>query len=341
MKKKIIAITMILMLAFTFCACGSSDNVGEEAQVWKFAHSGFEGDPLYEYGEFLKAAIEEEFDNVTVEIYPAEQLGNDDERFELAQSGGVEIAMVASCFVGNTIPEAEVFGLSYMIPHDEEAANKILSEGKAITKLNEKMYDLGVTAMDWFYEDWNCWSSNKPIRKLEDMKGLKMRCMNTSMDIANLKGTGAIPTPITFSEVYSALQLGTVEGQGNPLATMVSKKFYEVQDYVVLSYHENVVDGMVCNNAFYEGLTADEQAKLQACFKKANEQASEVRIKMSEDALQVMKDAGVEIIELSDEEMEKFKATSAYAQGEFIKAAGEPGEELLTLLLEDIETYTK
>ena len=340
MKKKIFAVTMILALVFTFCAC-DSQNGEQTTRVWKFAHSGFEGDPLYAYGEFLKTAIEEEFDDVILEIHPSEELGNDDERFELAQSGGVEIAMIASCFVGNTVPEAEVFGLSYMIPHDEEAANKILSDGKAINKLNEKMHDLGVTVMDWFYEDWSCWSCNEPIRKLEDMKGKKIRCMSTSMVIANLKGTGAIPTPITFSEVYSALQLGTVQGQGNPLATMVSKKFYEVQDYVVLSYHENVVDGMVCNNTFYDSLTADEQIRLQSCFKKANEQASAVRNQMSEDALQVMKDAGLEIIELSDEEMEKFKATSAYAQGEFIKAAGEPGKIILDLLLEDIETYTK
>ncbi len=340
MKRKILAAIMILTLVFTFCACGSSDDDQTQTRVWKFAHSGFEGDPLYEYGTFLKAAIEEEFDDVILEIHPAEELGNDDERFELAQSGGVEIAMVASCFVGNSIPEAEVFGLSYMIPHDEDAANKILTEGKAINYLNDKMYELGVTAMDWFYEDWSCWSCNEPIRTLEDMKGKKIRCMSTSMDIANLEGTGAIPTPITFSEVYSALQLGTVQGQGNPLATIVSKKFYEVQDYVTLTYHENVVDGMVCNNKFYEGLTEDEQIRLQSCFKKANEEASAVRNQMSEEALQTMKDAGVEIIELSDEEMEKFKATSSYAQGEFVKAAGESGQEILDLLLEDIATYT-
>jgi len=347
MMKKLTAVLLILTLALGLSACGGggdtkSDTGKETKRVWKFAHAGTNGDALDAYANYFKQRVEEEFDDVTVDLYPGEQLGNDDARFELCSTGGTEFAMVATCFIGNVLPEAQVFGLSFMVPEDKDAAHKVFTEGQAVKKLDEKLGGVGLKAMDWYYEDYSCWTSNKPIRKLADLKGQKIRTMNSPIDIANVEATGANATPITFSEVYSALQLGTVDGQQNPIDIISSMKFYEVQKYLTLSRHENVVDVILANKTFLEGLPEEDQAKLEDIFKDVNEFANTNREKKTEESLQAIEASGkTEIIELSDADRAEIAATASYPRKVFVDMVGPSGQEILDLLLTDIENFSK
>lgn len=348
MMKKLTPMFLILTLVLGLGACGGGgqnedgQSGGEAARVWKFAHAGANGDALDSYANYFKQRVEEEFDDVTIELYPAEQLGNDDERFELCSRGSTEFAMVATCFIGNVLPEAQVFGLSFMVPEDPEVAAKVFSDGQAVKWFDDKLGSTGLKAMDWYYEDFSCWTSNKPIRNLADLKGQKIRCMNSSIDIANVDATGANATPITFAEVYSALQLGTVNGQQNPIDIIYSMKFYEVQKYLTLSKHENVVDVILANKTFFENLPEEDQAKLEAIFKEVNTFANENRQKKTDECLQAIIESGkTEIIELSEADRAEIAATASYPREVFVNMTGASGQEILDLLLADIENFSK
>ncbi|MCG8482119.1 MAG: TRAP transporter substrate-binding protein DctP, partial [Clostridia bacterium] len=223
---------------------------------------------------------------------------------------------------------------------DKELNAKVLREGNATKELNRMLEEKNVKALDWILEDFSCWTSNKPIRTLEDFQGLKIRVMESPMDIEGVRVLGANPTPISFAEVYSALQLNMVDGQQNPIVIINSNKFYEVQKYLTLSNHTVVVDIVASNPDFWDSLSHEDQEKLNKVFLKVNALIIEQQGVQTAEALEEIKAAGTtEIIELSAEEKEKFIEASAKAEDKFIELAGENGKKILDLFIQDMENF--
>lgn len=349
MIKKMMAygIGLSMIIGLTGCgdgagSTGTASTVSSgKKTVWKYATAGYPGDSLDAYALELERQIEDAFPDVDFQVYGSEQLGDDDARLELLQSGGVEFAQVAAPFIGNVLPEAQVFALAFVFPDDSKLTAKILHEGKAVEKLDQLMIDQGIQPLDWYNEDFSCWSCNKKIEKLEDMKGLKIRVMNSDTDINNVKAMGANPTPLSYSEVYSALQLNQVDGQQNPLMVIYNNKYYEVQDYVTLSNHEVVCDLATCSTSFWNSLSEEDQNKLKDIFASVNEYAIDNQAEQSEKALQGIKDSGTEIVEISDDERARFKEAAQSSYDAFEKNVGDSGKEILDLLQQDVADMSK
>ena len=234
-----------------------------------------------------------------------------------------------------------MFALAFVFPDDSKLTAKILHDGKAVEKLDQLLIDQGIQPLDWYNEDFSCWSCNKKIEKLEDMKGLKIRVMNSDTDINNVKAMGANPTPLSYSEVYSALQLNQVDGQQNPLMVIYNNKYYEVQDYVTLSNHEVVCDLATCSTSFWNSLSEEDQNKLKDIFASVNEYAIDNQAEQSEKALQGIKDSGTEIVEISDDERARFKEAAQSSYDAFEKNVGDSGKEILDLLQQDVADMSK
>ncbi len=342
MKKKSLVLILICMLITALCACGGSSGDSGSAEgenvVWKYAHTGRNGDELDQYANAFKKYVEEEFDNVTVELYGADQLGNENQRMEQVQGGSCEFAQVYSLALATVVPEAQAFTINYALPTDPDELATVFREGEAVKYVNDKVEEKGMKILDWYAEDFSCYTSNKDISSLDKFKGQNIRCMDNIVDIANVEATGANANTLDYSEVYSGLQLGTVDGQQNPIAIIESNKFYEVQKYLVLSNHECVQDVVITNTDFYNSLSAEDQEKLARVFEKVSGDAAAVKAETTANALQKIKDSSdIAIIELTDEERAAWAdKISEGPRKAFIKQVGESAKKVLELLDKDI-----
>ena len=193
-----------------------------------------------------------------------------------------------------------------------------------MAELNEraaKESGIRILDMGWWYGERHLTTKTKQVAKPEDVKGLKIRTMDSPMAKAALVALGAATTPMAVAELYTALQLGVVEGQENPLNTIYSHKFYEVQKYVALTGHMAMNLVLVTNEKFYQGLSPELRAIFVKSMQDAGDYESEMQIGMNKQNLQDLKDKGMTVTvvnkadfaEKTKDAWKEFEPTSARA----------------------------
>ncbi len=177
-----------------------------------------------------------------IEVFPASTLGKESDINQGLTLGTVDIIYTGQLFAGRTYGPLAIGGAPYMFRDFDHW--KRYSTSPLFTQLSEGYQKAGghkVMAITYYGERHV--TSNKPINKPADMKGLKIRVPDAPLYTMFPRAVGANPTPIAFAEVYLALQNGTVDAQENPLPTIDAKKFYEVQKYIVLTGH--ITDALI------------------------------------------------------------------------------------------------
>ena len=151
-------------------------------------------------------------------------------------------------------------------------------------------------------------SANKPLRKPEDMKGLKMRIQSSKVLESEMRAFGALPQVMAFSEVYQAMQTGVVDGSENPPSNFYTQKMHEVQKYLTLTDHGVIEYAVIVNKKFWDGLPADIRTTLEGAMKDATKYADDIAKKENDDALAAIKASGkTEIITLTPAEKAAWK----------------------------------
>jgi tripartite ATP-independent transporter DctP family solute receptor len=180
-------------------------------------------------------------------------------------------------------------------------------------------------------------NSKRPIHTPEDMKGLKIRVMETPLFVTMVEALGANPTPIAWTECYTALQSGVVDGEENPISTINFAKFQEVQKYLTLDGHVYGVDWFVMNNEFFESLPEDLQYIILDCAKISSGVGRGLQqLNSSVVGLQALEEAGMEIYAPTEEEKALFKEA---AQGPVIDwLQTKISVDLINEALEAVET---
>ena len=177
-----------------------------------------------------------------IEVFPASQLGNENQLNEGLGLGAVDIVYVGINFVAATYQPLGITGAPFMLRDFDHW--KAYRDSKLFSDLvqgyDEKTRHK-IVALTYYGKRHV--TANKPIRKPEDMKGMSLRVPAAPLSLMFTKSVGANATPIAFSDVYNALQQGLVDGQENPLPTIMAKKFYEVQSHIVLTGHITEFDG--------------------------------------------------------------------------------------------------
>src|SRR5699024_6449177 len=172
--------------------------------------------------------------------------------------GTIEMTTVAAdSNLSNTIPEINLFGISYIFEDKDHVYNALDNEpGQELLDVAEGkgMKGLGYCKVGFRHLT----NDDQEITKPEDMKGLKIRVQPAKVWESHMEVLGANPTPVDFDELYSALDQGVVDGEENPLPTINSMKFYEVQDYVSLTKHTYTPAVVLMSKDFYDDLSDDE-----------------------------------------------------------------------------------
>lgn len=236
----------------------------------KFAHAGSSTHP-YSIGINLLTPILEKNTGgaVKLQVFCCAQLGSERELAEGVRLGTINMTSVAAeGALPAWVPELQVFGLPFII-RDRDHIYKVL-DGPIGKELERKLSAQGFVVLGWWELGFrNMTTKDKPIRTPDDLKGLKMRVQEAKVWLGLMRALGAIPTPIPFGELYSALQQGVVDGQENPIVTITSMKFYEVQKQVGLTEHTYTALPVLASKKWWDTLKPAQRDVIAASVKES------------------------------------------------------------------------
>jgi C4-dicarboxylate-binding protein DctP len=267
---------------------------GAQAQqpvVIKFSHVVTDDTPKGKGAiRFKELAEAKTKGRVKVEIYPNSQLYKDREELEALQLGAVQmLAPSVSKFGPLGVRKFEVFDLPYMFA-DESSLERVV-EGPVGAGLFKLLEPKGIVGLAYWFNGFKEFSANKPLKKLDDFKGLKIRIQSSKILEGEIKAFGAIPQVMAFSEVYTALQQGVVDGEENTPSNKYTQKMHEVQKHMTISDHGVVMYAVVVNKKFWDGLPADIRNSLAEAMAESTQYVWDIAKKENEDALAKIKAA--------------------------------------------------
>jgi len=195
------------------------------------------------------------------------------------------------------VPELQAFGLPFLI-RDRAHAYKIL-DGPIGKELESKLATQGFVTLGWWELGFrNMTSKNKPIKTPADLQGLKMRVQEAKVWLGLMRALGAIPTPIPFGELYNALQQGVVDGQENPIVTIVSMKFYEVQKQVGLTEHTYTALPVMASKKWWDALKPEQQKIIAESVKASVPEQRDAVAAQVDEGVAFLKKQGVSITQV-------------------------------------------
>lgn len=253
---------------------------------------------------------------IEVQVYGAGALGAEREYVEAIMAGTVQ-AGIASGVMGGFLREAMVTDIPYLFP-SASIAWKVL-DGPFGSKLSNLLLEkTGLRNLGFAEVGFRHFTNDvRPIKSPADVKGLKIRVQENPLFMTLIKALDGNPTPIAWTEVYTALQTGVVDGHENPISSTVFAKIYEVQKYLTLDGHVYGVDWFVINNKFYKSLPEDLQYIILDCAKISSGVGRGLQqLNSNVVGYQTVKDYGMEIYAPTEEEMAQFREA---AQGPVIE----------------------
>ena len=227
---------------------------------------------------------------VKVEIYPNSQLYKDREELEALQLGAVQmLAPSVSKFGPLGVRKFEVFDLPYLFA-DEKSLERVV-DGPVGTGLFKLLEPKGISGLAYWFNGFKEFTANKPLKTLDDFKGLKIRIQSSKVIEGEIKALGAIPQVMAFSEVYTALQQGVVDGEENTPSNKYTQKMHEVQKHMTMSDHGVVMYAVVVNKKFWDGLPSDIRKSLDEAMAESTKYVWQIAKQENDDAVAKIKAA--------------------------------------------------
>lgn len=355
MKRILALFAMLTVLVLAACGGGSSNgdsnsedtasnntdagNDGESITI-RLSHNQPLESPEHAGAAKFKEVAEEKSDGqISVEIFPAGQLGSLREQIEGTQLGEINITMQPTAFVTPFVDDVKVVDLPYLWPADAEQTYAVLDSeaGQAVLDTLEAGGFKGLGHWPGGFKLFT--TGKKEIRSPEDFKGLDIRVMSSPLLEDQYKLWGANPTMIEYAELYNSLQQGVVDGQENPLQSIYLNNYHEVQDYVIEGYHGIMSYLFMANKAWFDGLSEDVQNIIMEAEEEGKTAAREALAETEDETRQNIIDAGVTYYELTEEEIEVFKDSTATFHEEVY---GEPHQlEILNQIKAKIEEVSQ
>lgn len=284
---RVLLFTCILALF----GCGQKGTV----KTLRLAHGLDPAHPVHLAFEFMAEQVAEQSGGkLTMEIYPSGQLGAERELLELLQIGSVDMTKVSSAVLEGFAPEYKVFGLPYLFM-DRDHAFRVL-DGAVGTQLLEAPENFWLHGL-CFYDAGarSFYTRDNPVNSPDDVKGLKIRVMKSIQAVNLVNGLGASATPISWGELYTALQSGVVDGAENNPPSFYTSRHYEICKYYSLNEHTRVPDVLLMSLHTWEKLSEQEKSWVREAARQSVVFQRELWKKSEDEALEAVKKAGVEV----------------------------------------------
>ena len=248
--------------------------VSQAVTTLKLGHTGAP-DHHYQIGAqmFADNVAKRTNGEIEIKIFPSDQLGKQKQLVSQAQLGQTDMVLTSDAVISSFVPIFGVLNLPFIFK-DINHVSKAM-DGEVGAMLSKEAAKKGLVVLGYWENGFRHITNNKrPIKVPADLKGIKLRTPESKLVMESFKALGASPTPMSFGDIYSALQLGTVDGQENPIAHLLAQKWYEVQKYLSLTGHQHYVEPLLMSKVRFEKLSPEHQKIL---LEEAQKVAIEIR----------------------------------------------------------------
>lgn len=260
----------VTIFSIFFCACFlSSPAFADKPVNVKFPHVVAVDTPKGKAAEFLKKTLEEKSGGrIKVAVYPNSQLYRDGEAIGALLMGSVQIICPSTSKLTTVVPEFQVIDIPFLFPTLGDVHRSF--DGGLGKRLNALLEKKGLKALAYWDNGYKqLGNSRRPVRLPGDVKGLKFRIMSSKVLENQFEQVGANPQVMAFSEVYTALEQGVIDGQENSWSNMYSQKFHEAQKYITETNHGYLGYVLLTSKMFWDSLSPDLQKTFSEAVKTA------------------------------------------------------------------------
>lgn len=325
LTRRLVLLAAGLVIAGTFAA-----QAQQAKYVAKIGHLEAATQPRHKGLEKVAALVKERTNGeVEFQLYPASQLGNARQMVEGAQLGSSEGTVMPAAFLGGFNPVVSVLDIPFIMPEDR-AKSQALRDGPFGQAILDSFAKRGLVAIAIWPNGRKSVTSTKPLAGVDSFKGQKFRVMDSRILIQQFAGVGAAAIAIPFGELYTALQTGVVDGQENPLDTISTMKYYEVQKDLVVSNHGAMEDLVLFNPAWWNGLPEGHRDVIVKAFQEVRPQVEALKEEVQALAFNQIKEAGVNVRVLGDAERADWRAKMfPPARDAYLERAGAEGKAVM------------
>lgn len=283
--------TVFFFLLWGYISCKPETSV----KTIRLAHGLDTNHPVHNAMVYLGEQLEERSSGtLKVAIYPNGQLGAERECLELLQIGSLDITKVSAAVLENFIPDYKVLSVPYIF-RDKQHAFQVFDGdiGKEILRKGEKYRLRGLTFYDAGSRSF--YTKEKMVKEPEDLAGLKIRVQKSNMAVAMVNLLGGAPTPISWGELYTALQQGVVDGAENNLPSFYTSRHYEVCPYYSFDEHTAVPDVLLIGTDSWNRFNEEERQWIMEASSASAVFQRKLWAQSEEESLAAIKEAGVEV----------------------------------------------
>ena len=252
---------------------------------------------------FKKVVEEKSGGSIEVNVYPSAQLGSDREAMESLRSGELEFTAMTAAPQTTDVPALNVFDM-FCAFENLDVARKAVDNVEFRRILQDRYNKAGIHLLFISDQSFRETSSNKPVRSMDDFKGLKIRTMENPVHVGFWRALGANPTPMSRGEVFLSLQQGLLDAQEDPYISTYLYNYAEVQKYIIDTHHLFHSITFITNKDFWDELTDEQRTIFQEAGDEVLAKSRELSLKTTAEYRQKLIDDGVEAIVLGDDVME-------------------------------------
>jgi tripartite ATP-independent transporter DctP family solute receptor len=239
---------------------------------------------------------------LSIQMYPSMQLGGEKEMIEQAQVGALAIARISVGPMGPIVPEINVFNLPFMFRNDAHMEQVI--DGPIGDELLKKLSEhptAGLIGLCWMNAGTrNVYNAKKPVKSIEDLKGLKIRMMGNPVFVDTMNSLGGNGVAMGYDQLMSALQTGVVDGAENNYPSYDTGQHYRLAKYYSLTGHLMIPEILIFSKKVWASLGKDDQALILKAAKEAQQEQRKLWYEMEEKSIKHMRESGAEIIDIPD-----------------------------------------
>lgn len=288
-------------------ALAAAGMASAQEKVIKFANQNAKGHPIVlGMDKFAELVAAKSGGKMVVKVFAGGTLGSDQANVSSLQGGTLEMASMNSGIFASLAKEFAIYDFPFMFGNFKEADAVV--DGPVGKKLHAMLDAKGIVGLAYYELGFrHITNSKRPITKVEDLEGLKLRVIPNPINVDWVKAMGANPTPLPFPELYAAMEQRAVDGQENPLPTINSAKMYEVQKNLVLTNHQYNPQSVVISKKFWDTLNAAEKKIIQDSATESAKYEREQSRGLAASILDNLKKNGMQVTELPAAEMAKLR----------------------------------
>ena len=274
-----------------------------DAVVLKLASIKATENYMYQGQEMFKKAVEEASNgSIVIELYPASQLGGQNEIVEGLNMGTIEMGFLAPSITENSYPKASVLGLLFLAQNEDHAL-RMWEESDMAAEVKEGLrQELNMRILGLHIEGARHIFTTVPVEKLDDLKGVKLRVPEVPLFVSSFTALGCNPTPMSMSDVYTGLQTGIVEGLENDMPAVLSNNFADFCKYCYKTSHAVTISSFVIADTVWEKLSSEQQEIIQKAVDEADVWLNEEYYRQVEETEAQLEEMGMTIVTPSEED---------------------------------------